>query len=298
VIPVVVVDVVPADVPAEQAQVLVDACTGAVPNGACALAGSLPESARPDAVALVLWQSTDFLLATVRVGRRNGEWVTRQLAFSSADPPHDRWVAAGLTVATLLDETQPVARASAPAPAPALPLASPSPVVPRPARAIRYGLGAGLLLGNGWDHGSPQWGASLSLSLRPTEGHWLALASASYAVSDGPRLSRAGEVHSRWLGLELGVGLQARLAQFRLFALPELAYQAVKADTEVGATLNDHALQLKLRVGSIWEASTHWGFSLAADTRILPFEGPASDTDHVRRSGFVSELVAGVELSP
>lgn len=298
--PVVVVDVIPADVPAEQAQLMIDACSGAVPSGACALASASPESLRPDAVALVLWQGPGELLATIRVGRRNGEWVTRQLAFSDADPPRDRWVAAGLTIATLLDESRGAAlQATSLAATAVRPSAAPvngaSPR-PTPKRSHENALSAGVLLGNGWDHGTPMTGVWATFSFGLLPRRWFALAGASYAVSSGPELEGSGQLHNRWLSVELGAGVQGQVASLRLFVAPQLAFQSVRVEPASGARSTDQELELKLRAGAVWEVAPHFGLCLGATGRVLPVGSPASDPKRVRRSGLSAELFAGFEF--
>lgn len=311
---VVVIDVVPADAAPEQTQVMVEACSSGVTQGTCALAKDTPESARPSAVALVVWQGAAYLEATVRVGRRNGEWVSRQLAFAAGDPDRDRWVTVGLTVASLLDEAraytpanpEPTATAS-PAP-PALAPSPPPPATTHPQlvppqikgehRSAQLGLGAGALLGKGWDAGAPMAGGWVTLTLSLFERRFVGLVGGTLAFSAGPSLPGAGELSSRWLELEAGFGPQLTIAPFRLFAAPEIALQSVSADLGSGEPRADSELELKLRAGAVWEATNHWGLSLGGATRLLPIESPSADPTLARRSGFAGEILAGIELRP
>lgn len=318
---VVVVDVVPADAPGEQAQALVDACSSAVSRGACGLSGATPESARPAAVAMVLWQTPGYFEATVRVGRRDGEWTSRKLTFSETDPTRERWVTAGLTIATLLDETRAEPSAAtptdAPNPAPTLPVTPAQPTPSKPPettpppppkqppgpgparlRSRDLGLGAGLLIGNGWDESGPMTGGWVTLMLNTFQERFVALATGSFAASNGPKLPSGVNLDSRWLGAELGWGVQGGVAPFRFVAVPEVAFQSVSILLPNGETRKPKETQLKLRLAAIWEASRQWGLSVGGAVRLLPIYGPASDPGLKRRSGFAGELHVGVEFWP
>ena len=284
---------------------MVEACSSGVTQGTCALAAETPESARPSAVALVVWQGTGFLEATVRVGQRNGEWVSRQLAFAAADPDRDRWVTVGLTVASLLDEARtaappaPVATTT-PAPPPPPPpadrtKAEPPRTKPEP-RSIQLGVSAGALIGPGWDGGGPMTGAWTTLTLSLFERRFVGLVGGALALSSGPAVPAGGQLASRWLALEAGFGPQANIEPFRFFVAPEVVLQSVSADLGAGASSADRELELKLRAGAVWEATQHWGLSLGGAARLLPIESPSSDPTRARRSGFAGELLAGIEL--
>ncbi|HEY5373296.1 MAG TPA: hypothetical protein VIK01_06395, partial [Polyangiaceae bacterium] len=103
--PVVTIDVMPADVPAEYAPAMVVACTQALPQGVCALASATPEGAQPDAVALVLWQGDRFLEVSVRVGQHGSQWVARRLSFAEGDSLADRFTARTLLRARWRERT-------------------------------------------------------------------------------------------------------------------------------------------------------------------------------------------------
>src|SRR5687768_8758547 len=111
---------------------MVAACSDSIAEGSCAMAATLPESTRPEAVALVLWQGEEYLQVTVRVGRGNGQWVQRALSFSERDSISERFTTVGLTVATLVGETTPQLE-PAPEPAAPRPLVRPEPARPEPA---------------------------------------------------------------------------------------------------------------------------------------------------------------------
>ncbi len=291
---------------------MVEACSGGVGQGTCALAGDTPESTRPNAVALVVWQGGALLEATVRVGQGNGQWVSRQLVFSNADPERDRWVTVGLTVASLLDEARTASPADSPAATPTPSLTSQLSVPPAPPpearvdaqrpslkaeeRIRRFGLGAGLLWGKGWDAGAPMTGGWATVTLNLFQGRFFALVGGSFALSSGPTLSGGAQLKSRWLGFDAGIGIQTRVAPFRFFAAPVVALQSVSADLGATGTRGDRELELKLRGGTVWEVSNRWGFSAQGALRVLPVESPSDEPARARRSGVAGELMAGVEL--
>jgi hypothetical protein len=102
--------------------------TAGVPTDADALAAET--SARPDAVAELIWDTPDHSRATlrIRVGR-NQWWLERSLTYAPSDPPSERGRTLGLALASIIPEvtqTNP-----APSPPPRLPEASrePTPTV-------------------------------------------------------------------------------------------------------------------------------------------------------------------------
>ena len=104
--PVVMVEIAPPTAPAELIEALLDACSRAVRVGQCAV-DDAKVSGEPVAVAIVHWENAEKSRFRVEVGVRNaGEpvWSNRDLDFDIADPPAERWKAAGLTIATLAGE--------------------------------------------------------------------------------------------------------------------------------------------------------------------------------------------------
>ena len=102
----VMVEIAPPDPPAALAQALLDACSSAVRVGRCTL-DDPGSSAGPVVVAIVRWDGAEGRRAHVEVGLRNaGErgWSPRNLDFSAADPPIERWRSVGLTIATLVGD--------------------------------------------------------------------------------------------------------------------------------------------------------------------------------------------------
>ena len=203
---VVTIDIVPGDTSAEYAPAMVKACSQALPMGKCELANAAPENAEVEAVAIVLWQGTESLQATVRVGRHGSQWLARNLSFSAEDAPEDRWIAVGLTVATLVgDGKAPELEPSKQAATLKLP---PSPATdPGQQRRFEFTVGLGGDVGSGWQKSSIQrgfWG-SLGGGLRHVP--IVVQGFVSYGVSDGPDVAGRGALRSAWLTAGLGVGV-------------------------------------------------------------------------------------------
>ena len=319
--PVVTIDVMPADAPAEYAPAMVAACSQALPAGSCALAKATPESETPEAVALVLWQGTQFLQVSVRVARHGGQWTTRNLTFTIRDRPLDRWTTVGLTVATLVGEGQAVAPdpVSPPPSDPAQPIALPqpdqSPPQPpqRPARAapktgstrpaagsesaLRVEISLGGLLGSAWQEGGLARGLWAGGLLGFAGNPFIAEGFASYALSDGPRFEQLGELHSKWSSVALGGGLTSTLApvDLRVACLLEAMFRHVDAEL-AGAHASDNELPIRLRALAAWPSRSRVAALVGGALR-LPFAGSrSSDGPALRQASLTTELQAGLEL--
>lgn len=285
---------------------MVEACSSGSTRGTCVLSKDAPESTRPAAVALVVWRDGSFGEATVRVGQPNGAWANRQLTFAEADPARDRWVTIGLTVASLVDQAQterPPVAVSAPPPVQPAPPPRRADSAPPPSREVeprnaQLHVGAGGLIGNGWDSSGAMFGGWATAALSVWERRLVALGGVSLAFSSGPGLPDGSRGTSRWLAADIGLGPLVRLAPFTVFFAPELALQTVHVDWGNEGGRSDQELQLKLAAGATWEASRHWGLTLRGATRLLPFDAPSSDATRARRSGLSGELLAGIELVP
>jgi hypothetical protein len=105
-LPIVVVEVAPADADRELVQVLVDSCNSAVPRGRCVLEDpSDTDSSTPRGVAIVSWQDGDNVRVEVGVQKQaRDEWSSQDLSFRDQDEPEERWRAAGLAIGTLVGE--------------------------------------------------------------------------------------------------------------------------------------------------------------------------------------------------
>lgn len=307
--PVVSLDVLPADVPAEYAPAMVSACSGALTSGSCALAGSLPESAKPEAVALVLWQGGNFLQVTVRVSRGGGQWTARALVFSERDSIAERWTTVGLTVATLVGEMSPVnepgpaddgpvvSGSSAPRPtsADASPVSTaPSPRPTEPIRPWRAALGA--LAGQGWVGGRAQLGGFVSIGFRP--GAWPLLAQALGSYSSASESTTSGRsLKTNWISLGLGVGTTGTLTLLDLVgtALVEVAYRRVRV-SYAGAEAWDHEFPVRLRGSIAFPAHGRFAATAGAAVRLSPWDAGADQAQVLRAPTPSLEALAGLEV--
>ena len=117
-LPIVVVEVAPADADRELVQVLVDSCNSAVPRGRCVLE-ERGDAVTPTGVAIVSWQEEDRVVVEVGVRTQSRDaWLSQELSFGERDQPEERWRATGLAIGTLVGEMrwQPPPPESAPAP--------------------------------------------------------------------------------------------------------------------------------------------------------------------------------------
>jgi hypothetical protein len=308
--PVVSLDVLPADVPAEYAPAMVAACSDALADGRCAMAHTLPESTRPEAVALVLWQGDGFLQVNVRVGRGGGQWVARGLSFSERDSLPERWTTVGLTVATLVGETRGLDdknhAAALPAPAadparPALAGGKPVDVAPPPKAgpsppSARWQGRFGAVTGPGWDAGSWRMGPWLSLGFRISGTPLVLNAMGSYALSRGPTVQRA-ELSTRWATVGVGVGVTGTWPALDLAgsAAVEVAYRRVDVDYRDQGT-SDQEVPVGLRALLSYPArgalAVTGGFAL----RLPPGNSDETSGSRVRSPAVAGEVVAGLEV--
>jgi hypothetical protein len=316
VLPVVIIDVVPADVPAEHALRMVEACSEALPSGDCGLSANSPESTRPESVALVVWQSGEFLQVNVRVGRRDREWVTRQLSFSQDDSVPDRFTAVGLTVATLVDEIQPPksgseddksaptksAVPSTDAQTPIKQKSSPAASEPRPRWEFAVALGG--LLAPGWTDGGVQKGAWLSAQVNWPGTIWFGSAYASYAVSDGPEVPVGGsqsEWQTNWFTGAVGVGARGvlRPVDLRLQIAAELGFRRVQGELGKQGETTDQQLRARLHGALVWPARGRFGVLAGGILGIPPVNSESDDageTLKVQGPSFEGEILGGLEV--
>jgi len=307
--PVVSLDVLPADVPAQYAPAMVAACSEALTEGSCALASTLPESTQPAAVALVLWQGDGFLQVTVRVGRGGGQWVARALTFSERDSISERWTTVGLTVATLVGEaraleTESPSEPAAPAPAPVVPAApanvavapKPAPAPPPVERAPHWLTGVGVLFGPGWDGGNWQYGGWLALTYRvprlPLQVH----AAASYAQSAGPQIA-GHNLETRWMTGAVGAGVFGTWQALSLAgsAELELGYRYLDVDFD-GHSTSDQEVPVRLRTLLSFPADGPVAVTVGSLLRIPPQNPNRSSGLSVQSPALAVEAVAGLEV--
>lgn len=327
--PVVSLDVLPADVPAEYAPAMVTACSDALAEGRCAMAQTLPESTQPEAVALVLWQGDGFLQVTVRVGRGGGQWLARALTFSERDSISERWTTVGLTVATLVGETRALdvrgpatgqaetSAQSAPAsptgpttsepsrpwgpPPPAAPSAQ-SPSRPRPeARPsalapARWQGRFGAVTGPGWDSGDWRVGGWLSLAFRIPRTPVVLHSLASYALSSGPSI-KSSELSTRWATIGLGAGVTGTWPALDLagIAAVEIAYRRVDVDFR-GQSASDQEVPVSLCGLLSFPAEGALAAMGGLVMRLPPTNPDETSGLRVRGPAFSAEVIAGLEV--
>ena len=315
--PVVSLDVLPADVPAEYAPAMVSACSDALAEGRCAMAQSLPESTQPEAVALVLWQGEGFLQVTVRVGRGGGQWVARALSFSERDSISERWTTVGLTVATLVGETRErEARAvtgqdetsAQPASVPGkttagdqlakanVPPAATPPATRPAAPSPRWQGRVGALAGPGWDNGDWRAGGWLSLGFKLPSTPVVLHGFGSYAWSRGPAIQTT-ELSTRWMTLGVGAGVTGTWRALNLAgsAAVEVAYRRIAVDVR-DQTATDRELPVNLRALASVPADGTWAATGGAVVRLPPGNPNESSGLRVRGPTVALEVLAGLEV--
>lgn len=289
-------DILPADIPAAFAPEMAAACTEALSEGSCALASTLPESAQPEAVALVLWKDAGYREVTVRVGRGNGQWVVRSLTFADADSVQERWVAVGLTVATLVGESQ--SEQPRPLPLPPRPSAPPKhePKELTLRRPLHFETAFGVLAGPGWTGGSPQYGAWLSAGTRLSTLPVCFQAFGSYAQSVGPETNGINP-RTHWLTAGLSAGVLGTIDALNVQASGgiELAFRRVQTQAD-NHRVSDHEIPVRARVFASYPADGQFAFSAGTVLRIPPMGSAESDANHLRGPSLALELLAGLKV--
>lgn len=308
---VVSMDVLPADVPAEYAAAAVNACSAALSIGRCELSSSLPESAQPQAVALVLWQGGGYLQVTIRVSRGGAQWTARALSFSDKDSIAERWTTVGLTVATLVgeasaDDVEPQPEPDAPR-VPERPLqspvgfkkpdggAAPTRVVSPAQHEARWRATLGGLAGHGWQGGRPQFGGFFSIGLRLLGTPLLAQGVGSYAFS-ADATSSGRPLKTNWMFVGLGGGVSGVITALDLAgsALLEIGYRHLFV-TYGDRDLSDHEFPLRLRAAAAFPARGRLAATAGALVRLPPFGAGGSQPLVLSSPGLAMEVFAGVE---
>lgn len=216
-LPAVVVDIGPPPAPPELATTLVTACSHAVADGNCRLAGARGSPPETRAAVRVVWQQPDELRADLYLTLRGppARRLARTLTFRVADAPVERWRAAGFAIGALVGEAQ-----ARPAPS-ALPPEG-SPVAPAEARdqapsepeyrrrPIWIGLGA--LTGPGLSDSTWRFGGWVRGDYTFETLPLLVTLAASYAAS--PEDERG--LGADWLALGVGTGVHFTASAARL----------------------------------------------------------------------------------
>ena len=214
-LPVVAVEVAPADVAVFEADLL-DTCNEGLKRARCVLVDAEREApARGQepsvvAVAVVSWHSDQEVLIEVgREQRGKPEWVSRTLRFEANDSPRERWRAVGFTTALLVGEEQQ------------------PPETPPPSQHALV-LGGRLLWGTGLEGGAFRTGAEGRLDVAPWSGPWLLAVAAQYALAR----EDAADLDVRWFAGSAGVGWALALGDdFGLRVRAELLLENVAAGT-------------------------------------------------------------------
>lgn len=267
-LPVVAVQIAPADhAPALEAGLLA-ACSAGLERAQCVSARSA--GTEPRAIAVVSWITPEH--ASIEVGLANAEepvWLSREIEFTANDPDVERWRAVGFTIALLVDD----ARFWSEDPAPAQPLDTPVQIslpAPQPGPGVVRGAAQAelrALAGVGLVGGPWRWGAELRLVV-PISSIFFVTGSGNYA------LARQKGLDMRWFDASLGLGLLERSVFFadidgrlRLEVLAENVAASVQRGTltdrrnawvpgvSLGGDLSWHlsdAWRLSVRVDAFW----------------------------------------------
>lgn len=188
-LPVVVVDVRPADCPPAEIMVLVRACSSSLLSGHCTTV--LERHERPTAIATVTWLDAERSRARVAVEGVKPRFRARarELRFEEADAWIERWRAAGFTVATLAESGRSEQSAKV-------------------SRGIR--LGSAALLGSGLESRWRVGGLARVAWSRNDAQPWFLEGAAWGATGSAP------PIEAWWVGGSAAVGVQATVGSTRL----------------------------------------------------------------------------------
>jgi hypothetical protein len=259
VLPVVAVQIAPAEpAPALEGHLLA-ACNAGLSRARCVSAAGSAAPAR--AIAVVHWSDAEHV--SIEVGLAGDDepvWLSRELDFSLGDPEAERWRAVGFTIALLVDDPRFWARAE-----PSQPRDVASSEQPLPG-SIDGGPRASLelrgLTGTGLTSGPWRWGGELRLVLPVSNGFFL-----SSGVAFALASSTAFDV--RWFDASIGAGAYAGLVddvevRVRLELLVENVAVTVRQDAQTDhqdAWVPGGALGADLG----WSLSAPWLLSARAD---------------------------------
>ena len=254
-LPVVAVQIAPAEAPPALEQLLLEACSTGLERARCLAARRLEDEA-PRGVALVSWEGPGHVSIEVGLGAHEGDaplWVSRVLDFAPGDPENERWRAVGFTIALLADdprfwppEPEPESLAVTPIDAPPSEAATPAPAPERvPVIAELRGLAAAGLL-----HGPWRWGAEGRLAVPLGPG---------FVVTGGVGYSLASDatVDARWFDVSAGIGVRVP----SLFA---------GIDARLRLELLAQNVAVTARLGELTDRNTAWvpGASFGGDLQM------------------------------
>lgn len=269
-LPIVAVQIAPAPVAPAVEDQLLRACSAGLERARCVSARGLGGVA-PRGVAVVSWASAEHVSIEVGLAGSDPLWVSRELAFASADPESERWRAVGFTIALLADDPRFWPEPEVPAPSDAL-------IDPGPSGEAGAGEGSAgespagegawlaevrALGGSGIVSGPPRVGAELRLS---------AALSPALFVTGGVEyaLARDGALDVRWFDARLGAGLRLPgpldelEARLRVELVGENVAVAVRGDA---STERQSAWVPGVSIGGdlLWAVSEVWRLGARAD---------------------------------
>lgn len=201
-LPFVVVDVGPPPVRVELAATLIQACSSAVPQGHCELAGRSKPSRPPRAAVRVSWQQPQQRQARISISwpARPGEApVVRALQFRDADAPTERWRAVGFAIGAMVGEEEQRSAASSQGTEPG----EGEGIDGAADRAPPLWLGLGAQTGPGLDGGTWRFGGWLRADYTFAQAPLLVGLAASYSAS--PEDER--RLDASWLAVGAGAGV-------------------------------------------------------------------------------------------
>jgi hypothetical protein len=258
----------------EHAADMIGACTQALRRGRCELV--VPGAdARPEAVAIVSWVSSDYDAALVEVGtpaHRESRWVSRSIAFKPDDPLEERWRVVGITIAILVGDLEP-----RPSPPPAPPPRSEVDAVSQPSPdTYRWWLSVGGSVDPGLTNDVPRGGAWGRAEWSPVSPVVVTLA-ASYVQQ-----AETAGVTMRWVGLTSGSGVAWTSGQLGAYARVEVLLEHVSAQRS-GVVASKFLGGARGGLGLAWPASRPAAVTAGAQlTRHFREVRVVSDTEEIR----------------
>jgi hypothetical protein len=292
VLPLVAIDVGANAAPAAETAVMVEACSGAVKRGRCALAADAEPSSSVVVVAIVMWQDADHMAVRLRVGmskRADPGWIERDLTFGVQDDLLERYRTAGLAIATLAGDLPgfDVPVEAPPVVAPPAPSVGSPPVFALDAGALSR-VQSGVRLG-GWARAS----------FLPPGSHWIMGAGIDYS-------ERPGQVADlQFVGATVGLGHWWSLSdsvrpEVRAFVLAQHA-QATAANSVSGESDSAGVWHGGFggAVDLVWQPWNPLGFVVGIDVFVLN-SGTlvrSEDIDQSRISEFGASGRVGLRLA-
>lgn len=222
----------PDGTPPETVNRVVESCNQALGSPRCHAAS--PGQPSTTLLAVVSWEGADLKITLYR--ESDGEEVDRRhVAFSEADAPSDRYIAAGLLVAALTaahgneqTESPPpeAPPAPSPPPSPPAPVYEPAPPPIEPAGPLRLGMDLEVQAGQGLSGEQARWGGGVRL-------WWLENDYRIGVTTSAGHLRASKPVELAWT--TLGAGVVARPTPWSSLVGVEISAEAVAQHTEARA---------------------------------------------------------------